>query len=159
MLLWLTTVDWQTGPHCTHYYCAICDTYGRKEFPEQPERGWGTWGDKEEAEGLKRKATIQTVGEGSCDFNEAITLLNDLMEGTKCAAWDQMQHNDSFKQGQAAVACRAKTSNVDNLSSQQKRKHGAGDSESEGAAEFGEGASGGSKRVRGTEGAESGLRD
>jgi hypothetical protein len=120
MLLWLTTVDWQTGPHCTHYYCAICDTYGKIEFPEQPERGWGTWREKEGAEEFKREATIQALAEGSYDFNEALTLLNDLMKHSECATWEAMQQDDSFQKGRAAVARSA--AEYSDLRSQKKRK-------------------------------------
>ena len=123
MLLWLTTVDWQTGPHCNHYYCAICDTYGTKKFPEEPERGWGTWREKVEAEDLKREATIQTLGDGSYDFNEALTLLNNLMKDSPNGSWEAMQQNVRFEQGRAAVAGRA-ADRDSYLRSSKKRKQG-----------------------------------
>ncbi len=143
MLLWLTTVDWQTGPHCNHYYCALCDTYGTKKIPEEPERGWGTWRDKVEAEDLQREATIQPLGDGSCDFNEALTLLNELMKHSECATWEAMQQDEPFQKGVEAVARRAAERRAakrdSDMRSQKKRKQGesegAGKGESEGAAE------------------------
>ena len=126
MLLWLTTVDWQTGPHCTHYYCAICDTYGKIEFPEQPEGGWGgTWREKAGAEEFKREARIQVLAEGSYDFNEALILVKELMMNhSECATWEAMQQDPSFQAGVEAFARRA-AENAENRRAK-KRKQGEG---------------------------------
>ncbi len=142
MLLWLTTVDWQTGPHCTHYYCAFCDTYGKIEVPEQPERGWGTWREKEGAEEFKREATIQALA-GSYDFNEALTLLIELMKPSERAPWEAMQQDASWKEDVEAVARRAAERRAaerdSDMSSQKKRKLGESEGAGEGAAESGGG--------------------
>jgi hypothetical protein len=141
MLLWLTTVDWQQQQVGSCWYCAVCDTYGRKEFPEEKHHngGWGGdgrgWhGVKEEAKELQREPTIQALAEGSFDFNQTLTLLNDLMNDSKEDEWAKVQQTAHFMQGRAAVELRAAALRAaaagkepDDVSSHKKRKAGEGE--------------------------------
>jgi hypothetical protein len=149
MLLWLRTVDWQQQQVGSCWYCAICDTYGRKEFPEEKHHngGWGGdgrgWhGVKEEAKELQREPTIQTLAEGSFDFNQTLTLLNDLMKDSEEDEWAKVQQTAHFMQGRAAVALRAAAAGKepDDVSSHKKRKAEAGAQEEQSRSRSGEGA-------------------
>ncbi len=65
---------------------------------------------------------IQGLAEGSYDFNQTLTLLNDLMKDSKKDEWANVQLNTHFKQGRDAVAlCAAAAANAPDYVSSNKR--------------------------------------